>query len=189
MSPQRGSTPLCRREAFPKAIASGVLQGFASCHFISSHNKKAHPFPGGLWSVVVDVQERAAIGSRRLQQLAHRPDVVGNACFHRRRDAQLHVNPHQVVPGEMQAVCRPEVFPLLTEGVRQAREAAHTHADRQVLALDVRRTDLRRVGVAHDWDSLRVRHIGRAVPAALLCGRLAIDLDELREIATVYESN
>src|ERR1035438_8148441 len=46
--------------------------------------------------------------------------------------------------------------------------------------------NLRRIGVPHDWDLLRVRHIGRAVPA-LAFGVLRVDLNELREVATVAE--
>src|ERR1035441_6195250 len=40
------------------------------------------------------------------------------------------------------------------------------------------------IGVSHDWDSLRVRHVGRAVPA-LAFGIARVNLDELREVATV----
>ena len=47
--------------------------------------------------------------------------------------------------------------------------------------------NLRRIGVAHDWDLLRVRHVGRAVPA-LAFGVLRVGLDELGEVATVAES-
>jgi hypothetical protein len=34
----------------------------------------------------------------------------------------------------VQAVRRPQVLPLLRERIRQPREAAHAHADRQILA-------------------------------------------------------
>jgi hypothetical protein len=40
------------------------------------------------------------------------------------------------------------------------------------------------VGIAHDWDLLRIGDFRRAVPAFAFWG-LHIDLDELREIAAV----
>ena len=164
-----------------------VSLGLASCHFIPVRDKKAQPFRAGLRFVVGDVQAPVAIGSHRLhQQFTEAPDPRRDPRFHRRRDAQGLVNSAEVVPSEVQAVRGPQVFPLLTERIRQAREAAHTHADRQVRALDVRGTDLRWIGIAHDWDSLRVRDIGRAVPA-LAFRVLRIYLDELREVATVAQ--
>src|ERR1035437_1851262 len=42
------------------------------------------------------------------------------------------------------------------------------------------------IGFPHDWDLLRVRDIGRAVPA-LAFGVLGVDLDQLGEVATVAE--
>lgn len=51
----------------------------------------------------------------------------------------------------MQALCGPQVLPLLRERVRQAREAAHLHPDRIVLALYVAGANLRGIGIAHDW--------------------------------------
>ena len=92
----------------------------------------------------------------------------------------------EIVVGEVKAVRGPQVLPLLAEAVRQPREAAHLHANREVLALHVAGANLRGIGVAHDWDLLRVRHVGRAVPA-LAFGVLGVDLDELREVATVAQ--
>src|ERR1022692_682685 len=48
------------------------------------------------------------------------------------------------------------------------------------------RTNLRRIGFPHDWDLLRMRDIGRAVPA-LAFRVLRVDLDELREVASVAQ--
>jgi hypothetical protein len=96
------------------------------------------------------------------------------------------VNPAEIVVGEVQAVGSPQVLPLLREAIRQSREAAHLHSDCEVLALHVGRADFGGIGFPHDWDLLRVRHVGRAVPA-LAFRVLRIDLDELREVATVAQ--
>src|ERR1022692_4574170 len=48
------------------------------------------------------------------------------------------------------------------------------------------RANLCRIGFPHDWDLLRVRDVGRAVPALAL-GVLRVDLDQLGEVATVAE--
>ena len=83
--------------------------------------------------------------------------------------AQRLVNSAEVVAREMQTVGGPEILPLVAEAVRQPREAAHLHSDREVLALHIGRANLRGIGVAHDWDLLRVRDIGRPVPALAAC--------------------
>ena len=96
------------------------------------------------------------------------------------------MNPAEVVVGEVQAVRDPKVLPLLGEGIRQPRQASHGHSDREVLAFHVGRANLRRIGFPHDWDLLRMRDIGRAVPA-LAFRVLRVDLDELREVASVAQ--
>src|ERR1017187_5301994 len=92
----------------------------------------------------------------------------------------------EVVVGEVQAVRGPEVLPLLAERICQPREAAHLHSDGEVLSLYMAGANLRRIGVSHDWDLLRVRHVGRTVPA-LAFGVLRVNLDELCEVATVAQ--
>lgn len=91
------------------------------------------------------------------------------------------------VISEVQAVCGPQVLPLFAEGIRQPRQAAHGHSDREVLALNVAGANEVRVRVAHDWDLLRMRDIGRAVPALAFGIGVRIALEELREIATVRQ--
>jgi hypothetical protein len=59
-----------------------------------------------------------------------------DAGRHGRADPQALVDPHQIVVRNMQRDCGTEVLDLLAERVRQAGEPAHTHPDRQVLALD-----------------------------------------------------
>ena len=43
--------------------------------------------------------------------------MIRNPGFHSGRHAQRLVNPAEIVVGEVQAVCRPEVLPLLAESV------------------------------------------------------------------------
>ena len=78
----------------------------------------------------------------RRQQVAQIPHPRCDARFHGRRHAQRLVNPAEVVVGEVQTIRRPEILPLLREGIRQTRKSAHAHADRQILALYMRRADL-----------------------------------------------
>src|ERR1035441_79869 len=96
------------------------------------------------------------------------------------------MDPAEVVVGEVQAIRGPEVLPLLRERIRQPREAPHLHSDREVLTLDMAGANLRGIGVSHDWDLLRVRDIGRAIPA-LAFRVLGVDLDELRKVASVAQ--
>src|ERR1039458_4000455 len=117
-------------------------------------------------------------------QFCQLPHMVCQGRFHRGRNAQRLVNPAEVVVGEVQTVCRPEVLPLLAESVRQPRQAAHLHSDGEILTLHMGRANLVGIGVAHDWDPLRVRHVGMAVPT-LAFGVAGINLDELREVAAV----
>ena len=113
--------------------------------------------------------------------------MVSEVRFHCGRDAQRLVNPAEIVIGEVQAVRGPQVFPLLGEGVRLPGQTAHGYSDCEVLAFYVARANLRGIGIAHDWDLLRVGDFRRAVPA-LAFGVGRVDLDELREVATVAES-
>lgn len=64
----------------------------------------------------------------------------------------------EVVVSKVNAVRRPQVFPLLREGVCQSREAAHLHSDRQVLALNNAGANAGRVGIAEYWDHLRIQN-------------------------------
>ena len=68
------------------------------------------------------------------------------------------VDSDKVVMCEPQARSSIVVLPFLAEGVRQAGEAANLHPHREVLALDVRRANLVRVGASDEWDHLRCDH-------------------------------
>ena len=62
------------------------------------------------------------------------------------RDPQRFVNPAEVVVGEVQAVRGPQILPLLAERVRQPSESPHSHANREVLTLDIAGAYVARVG-------------------------------------------
>src|SRR5579862_2712403 len=73
--------------------------------------------------------------------------MVGQSSFHCRSDTQCLVNATEVVMEEIQRNLMPVVFKFLTESVRQASEAAHTHTHRQVLPFYVTRRDMFRIGI------------------------------------------
>jgi hypothetical protein len=106
-----------------KGTQATLVVGFAWAHCSAAPNKKAQPFRAGLRFVVGDVQETVAIRSRRLEKLTQHPNLRSNPRFHGGRDAQLHMDSHEVVPSEVQAVYGPQILPLLlAEGVGQARQ-------------------------------------------------------------------
>src|ERR1039458_3695023 len=84
---------------------------------------------------------------RLRQQFRQIPHVIRNARLHRRGNAQGLMDAAEIVVGEVQAVRRPQILPLLREGIRQPREAAHLHSDCEVLAFYVRCADF-----AARWD-------------------------------------
>lgn len=113
--------------------------------------------------------------------------MARHSSLHRRGNAECFVNPAEIIIGEVKAVRGPQVVPFLAERVRQPGETAHGHADREVLALHMAGANLRRVRVAHDWDLLRVRDIGRAVPTLAFGIGVGVNLDDLGEVATVAQ--
>ena len=80
--------------------------------------------------------ESAGLGSHRLQQLPHAPDVIGDLGFHHRSDAKRLVNSAKVVEHEPHDYSGPMVLPLLAEGVREPGEPPKAHARAQIAALD-----------------------------------------------------
>ena len=76
--------------------------------------------------------------------------MIANTSNHGGRDAETLVNPAEVVEGEVQAVGRPQVLPLLAESVGEPRHAPHLHTDREVLAFDMAGADFLRIGIPHD---------------------------------------
>ena len=67
------------------------------------------------------------------EQFSQLPHAIRNAGFHGWRDANRAVNAAEVVIGEVQAVGGPEVFPPLTERVRQPGEVAQLRVDGEIL--------------------------------------------------------
>ena len=70
----------------------------------------------------------------------------------------------EVVPHEIERHGRRVVLDLLRERIGQAREAAHRHPHRQVLALDVAGRDVLAVRVARDDLAVDTEALRRAVP-------------------------
>jgi len=64
------------------------------------------------------------------------------------------VNPAEIVIGEVQAVCSPQVVAFLAECICEPRQAAHLHSDSKIVAFDNRRTDSLRVRVTDNRDHL-----------------------------------
>ena len=89
----------------------------------------------------------------------------------------------EVVMGEVQGDGRTVIFQLFAKPVRQTGEPAHGHAECQILSLNMRSADLRRIGIAADWDYLNADDFGGRVPLFTFA-RGAINLDELRIIDT-----
>src|SRR5881394_2614940 len=94
----------------------------------------------------------------------------------------------EVVVHVMHGDRRHEVFNLLAEGVGQAGEPAHAHPHREVLALDIAGRDVLRVWTAGDGVLLSSQAIGRRVARLGAARRVAVDLDELREVYIRAES-
>jgi hypothetical protein len=67
------------------------------------------------------------------EQFSQIPHAIRNAGFHGWRDANRAVNAAEVVIGEVQAVGGLEVFPPLTERVRQPGETAHLRVNGEIL--------------------------------------------------------
>ena len=85
-------------------------------------------------------------------QLPDSPHVIGDALFHRGRDAECSVDAAKVVEREPKSIRRLKVLPLFAEGIREPRHTAHSHAYQKVLSFDVRGANAGRIGIAHDWD-------------------------------------
>ena len=65
------------------------------------------------------------------------------------------MNPAEIAEREKYGVSGFQIFPLLRKSVGQASETAHSHANRKAGALDMRRTDFLRIGIADDWEEMR----------------------------------
>jgi len=96
------------------------------------------------------------------------------------------VHAAEVVKSKPACDCRPVVFPLLAEGIREARKAACRHSRAEVATLNNRGTDSFGVGLTHDWDYLHAGYFSGRIPCFAFAGS-SVDFDELREIAAVVK--
>jgi len=97
------------------------------------------------------------------------------------------VDAGEVVMHEVERDRVAKVVNFLRESIRQAREPAHAHAHREILALDVARGNMLCVGTAGDSFPCRSSANGRAV--AFLCFRLVpVMLDKHRVVNVRAES-
>ena len=74
--------------------------------------------------------------------------MVGNSTFHRWRNPQRSMNPAKVIEGKPERVGSLQVLTLLAKGVCKPRHAAHSHTDREILALYMRRANAAIIGFA-----------------------------------------
>ena len=70
-------------------------------------------------------------------QFPYLPHMVCNPGRRRRGHPERPVDPHEVVPREVEAQRGPEVLPPLAEGVRQPGKPSNLHPHREVLPLNV----------------------------------------------------
>ena len=96
------------------------------------------------------------------------------------------MNPHEVVPAEVERERGLQILQLLAEGVGQPREAAACHADREVLPLHVACRDVVRVRLAidHGWDRVHDLRWGVAAHAGVDRTEQLDELAEVRGIRT-----
>lgn len=107
------------------------------------------------------------------------PQPIRHTRGHRRSHPKALVNPNKVVVHGVNRNGRNVILDFLTEGVRQAREAAHRHPHREILALHIAGRNMCRIGIAGDCFALAAKAFRRAV-SLLTFGRIAVDFDQHR---------
>lgn len=78
------------------------------------------------------------------------------------------------------------ILPFLREGIGEPRESARSHADRQILTLDMAGANAVGIRMAHDWDHLHGGDFRRAVPCFAFA-RGAVDLYQLCEVSPIFK--
>ena len=73
------------------------------------------------------------------EQFADRPDVVRQSLRHRRRDAKRLMDAAEIEMRDEQSDRCKMLINSLAEPIRQPREAARRHAERQVFPLSITR--------------------------------------------------
>jgi hypothetical protein len=110
---------------------------------------------------------------------------------HSRRDSrhrlERHVNTAEIVPRHEQRKHQFVILPFLRERIRQSRESAILHTDREVRSLDVTCASLARFRVSRILVLFRADYRRRAVPLLSLPGWAGILLNQHTVIDVVSE--
>src|ERR1700674_2861087 len=122
--------------------------------------------------------------SRGPQEFPHGPDVIGNPGGHGRCHSQRLMTAAEVVKCKPASQRRPVVFPFLRESVGESGEAPRTHADAEILAFDMRRTDAVGIRLTHYGNHLHGGYFCRTVPRFPFA-RGPVNLDELSKANAV----
>src|SRR5437763_6673574 len=112
---------------------------------------------------------------QKLNNLRQFPNMAAQAGGHRWRYAQALVNPSEVVMHEMHRAGEPVIVEFLAESIRQAGESSHLHPHREIVALRVRRANLRDIGQAHNDLTPCADAFGRRILSRLA---FAVKLDQ-----------
>jgi len=109
----------------------------------------------------------------QLNQFFHRPQVIGDASGHRRRDSQALMDADEVVVHVMDRERRDMALDLFAKAVRQSGEPSQAHPHREVLPLNIAGRNMLWVGIARNslalasdalrWTVARVAWAFRAV--------------------------
>jgi len=110
------------------------------------------------------------------------PNMVGDSCFHRRRNANGLMNTDEVIPRRENRNSGFQMREFFTEPVRQASEAPKLHSYGEICALDVARANVFKVRFAADWGWDRCDNLGRPVPVRPRVVGRAVDLHELSKV-------
>src|SRR6266540_3793566 len=117
------------------------------------------------------------------QQLANRPDVIGEVGFHCRRHAQGLMHAAEVIPRHEQRHGRFQVLQFFREAVGQPGKPPKVHPNREIRALNMRRGDPLKVRVAADGRRERGHDVRRRPEPVWPIGAwMCVLLEELREV-------
>ena len=111
------------------------------------------------------------------EQFRNRPNVIGQVRFHRRGDPESSMDAAEVVIGEVERDCEPEVFPLLGKAQCKTSQPLDLRPHGQIRSLDVAGRDHGRIGIANHCMLLAADTFRRRV-AFLGFGVFGVLLDE-----------
>jgi hypothetical protein len=96
------------------------------------------------------------------------------------------MNPAEVVKREPEHDSRAVILKLAAEAICQSGESANAHPHTEILSLDMRSANPRRVGLAYAYHCLSANHLsGRLASFAFRRG--PVDLDELGKVYAIPE--